>query len=307
MTAIYVDSPAGDDFRRQKLYDGGLFVYGPKPSAVKLCELARELIEEAFAPHHPPTAQEHYEVEEFARILADLKPRFIHHPRAKQLIQSLFVEVGCDPEKTHFDVPRMRTATSDGFLTSGIAYAFHPHRDIWYSAPPSQINWWIPIYEIEPGNAMAFHPHYWNKPIKNGSATYDYYEWNATSRKDAAKHVKTDTRVQPKPEEPIELDPQVVPVCDVGGILMFSAAHLHSTIPNATGKTRFSIDFRTVHIDDVIAKRGAPNPDAACTGTALRDFLRGSDLVRIPEEVASMYDAGSSRHGELVFQPQGAR
>ncbi|HBH78688.1 MAG TPA: hypothetical protein DDY39_02570, partial [Nitrospira sp.] len=43
--------------------------------------------------------------------------------------------------------------------------------------------------------------------------------------------------------------------------------------------------FRTVHIDDVAAKIGAPNVDAACTGTALRDFYRVSDLAKLPEEL----------------------
>ena len=70
------------------------------------------------------------------------------------------------PPATYFDGPRMRTATSDGYLTSGIAYAFHPHRDTWYSAPFCQINWWIPIYDIEPVNALAFHPRYWSHPAQ---------------------------------------------------------------------------------------------------------------------------------------------
>ena len=70
--------------------------------------------------------------------------------------------MGCDLDDTYFDVPRMRTATHGGYLTAGIAYAFHPHRDTWYSAPFSQINWWIPMYEIEPDNSMAFHLRYWN-------------------------------------------------------------------------------------------------------------------------------------------------
>ncbi len=65
---------------------------------------------------------------------------------------------------------------------------------------------------------------------------------------------------------------------------------MHSTVPNTSGETRFSIDFRTVHIDDVISKGGAPNIDSACTGTSLGDFLRASDLARIPNEWIAAYD-----------------
>jgi hypothetical protein len=63
-----------------------------------------------------------------------------------------------------------------------------------------------------------------------------------------------------------------------------------STVPNTSGRTRFSIDFRTVHVDDVVARREAHNVDSECTGTTLRDFLRGTDLQRIDEEVALAYE-----------------
>ena len=168
----------------------------------------------------------------------------------------------------------MRTSTSDDYLTAGISYAFHPHRDTWYSAPFSQLNWWIPIYPVVPENVMAFHPQYWNNPVRNGSRRYNYYEWNRTSRLSAAQHIKTDTRDQPKPEEPVQLDPQVRVVPEAGGVMLFSGNQLHSTVPNTSGRTRFSIDFRTVNLDDVLLRREAPNVDSECTGTSLRDFLR---------------------------------
>ena len=88
----------------------------------------------------------------------------------------------------------------------------------------------------------------------------------------------------------MQLDPQIRVVLPVGGILIFSGAQMHSTVPNTSGKTRFSIDFRTVHLDDVISKGGAPNIDSACTGTSLGDFLRASDLARIPEAWVAAYD-----------------
>ena len=184
----------------------------------------------------------------------------------------------------------MRTATSDDYLTTGIAYAFHPHRDTWYSAPRCQLNWWLPIYSLESGRSMAFHPRYWSQPVRNSSRTYNYHEWNRTSRFNAAQHVKQDTRIQPRAEEPLELDPQLRVITPVGGTLIFSAAQMHSTVPNQTGRTRFSIDFRTVHLADVQASRGAPNIDSSCTGTTLGDYLCVSDLARIPAETIALYD-----------------
>jgi hypothetical protein len=304
MNTVFFDSNMSDEKRRQQLYKGQLFVYSPCKSAIALAEFARELAEAAFAPLYPPEAQHYMPVEQYAAILAELKPKFIHHPRSKELVRGILSEIGCDIEKTYFDVPRLRTATSDRYLTSGIAYAFHPHRDTWYSAAPCQLNWWLPIYDVESDNVMAFHPRYWNQPVKNGSSGYNYYEWNKENRKNAAQHVKKDTRKQPHPEEPMELDPQIRIVGQVGGVIIFSAAQMHSTVPNTTGLTRWSIDFRTVHFDDVAAKQGAPNVDSACTGTALRDFLRASDRAYIPEEIVAQYDTlPPLKDAVLVFDP----
>jgi hypothetical protein len=193
--------------------------------------------------------------------------------------------------------------TSDGYLTSGVGYAHHAHRDTWYSAPLSQLNWWLPIYEIESESSMAFHPAYWSKGVKNGSSEFNYYEWNSTGRKDAAKHVKSDTRKQPKPEEPMEMDPQVRFLPPAGGLVLFSAAQMHSTVPNTSGRARYSIDFRTVHLDEVESMGGAPNVDSAPKGTSLRDFKRASDLSDMPESLVTPYDDEDARVGELVFKP----
>ncbi len=229
-------------------------------------------------------------VEEFAALLSDLKPRFIHHPRCKELLPQILVERGCDPERTYFDVPRLRTSTSDGYLTTGIAFAFHPHRDTWYSAPMCQTNWWMPVYPVSADNVMAFHPKYMTQGVKNGSRRYDYAEWNRSSRFAAASQIGKDTRDQPTPEEPVELDPQVRVVPEVGGMMVFSGNQLHSSVPNTSGFTRFSIDFRVVDLDDVEAGRGSRNVDSECSGTTLRDFRRCSDLAPMPEELAARYD-----------------
>jgi hypothetical protein len=176
------------------------------------------------------------------------------------------------------------------YLNAGLAYQFHPHRDTWFSAPQQQLNWWLPVYEIESENSMAFHPQYFGRAIVNSSSGYDYEEWSKTGRKQAATIVKKETRKQPQPEEPLELSPDVRVVTPPAGTLIFSAAQLHSTVPNTTGRTRFSIDFRTVNLDDLLEGVGAENVDSECTGTTLRDFLRASDLEPLPEDVIAAYD-----------------
>jgi hypothetical protein len=245
---IFIDSRINDDQWRAELYRGSLFTHSPTSGAQKLCQLAQEMVKEAFRPFDPLKIQESLPAEKCAEILAVLKPKFIHHAESKKYIQQMLSEAGCDLSRTYFDVPRMRTAFPGNYLKSGIAYAFHPHRDTWYSAPFCQINWWMPIY---------------------------------------------DTRVQPRPEEPVELDPQVRVVCDVAAAYQFSAAQLHSTVPNTSNVTRYSVDFRTVHLDDVLSRNGAPNVDSACTGTTMGDYLRGTDCSHLPKEAMAVYFDGT--------------
>jgi hypothetical protein len=293
MPTIYLDSRLDDQERRHRLYGGDLFTFTPGDSATGLSGLARELSEQAFGSHQPTVAQDDMPAQRYVEILAELKPTFIHHPRAKELIAGMLSEAGCDLERTYFDVPRLRTMAHGEYLNAGLALQFHPHRDTWFSAPQQQLNWWLPVYEIESENSMAFHPQYFDRPVRNSSSEYDYVEWNRTGRKQAAKQVKKETRKQPRSEEPLELDPDVRVVTPPGGTLVFSAAQLHSTVPNTTNRTRFSIDFRTVNLDDLLEGNGAPNVDSECTGTTLGDYLRASDLEPLPEDVIARYSQSS--------------
>jgi hypothetical protein len=301
---IYIDAKMTDDQRRDHLYDGQLFVYPPKETSLQFTGFAREMICEGFQCSDPTLAQFDMPVEEFVRIFAPMKPAFIHHAKTKQLIQNMLLDFGCDMDNTYLDVPRLRAVTSDAYLTSGVGYAHHPHRDTWYSAPMCQINWWIPIFPMTSESSMAFHPFYWNQPVANGSGDFNYYEWNSTSRATAAQHIKSDTRPQPKPLESIKLDPQLRLVTEPGGAILFSAAQMHSTVPNTSGRTRFSIDFRTVHLSDLRERRAAPNVDSRPVGTSLRDFMRGSDLTCLPDDIIAMYDNTDVKEGVLIYTPE---
>jgi hypothetical protein len=73
---------------------------------------------------------------------------------------------------------------------------------------------------------------------------------------------------------------------------------------NTSGRTRFSIDFRTVRLAGVVSRgKEAPNIDSECTGATLRDFLRAADLVRMPEGVAQAHQEKACAQPEDDPQP----
>ena len=251
MSTILIDSELSDDQRREALFAGTLFFYTPRKGVQALREHAWELICEAFAPFDPMEAQERLSVEEFVKRGGPLKTRLTHSRKAKELMRDMFAEFGCDLETTYFDLPKLRLVTHSAYLTAGVGYAYQAHRDVWYSAPPCQVNWWFPLVDIGGHSALAFHPQYWEQPVPNTSGAFDAYEWNANGRANAAKFIKSDERNHPTNSVPIALEPQERIVGGTSSMLMFSAAQLHSTVPNTSGRTRFSIDFRTASLSDL--------------------------------------------------------
>jgi hypothetical protein len=300
MTAVYFDSDVTDGERRSRLFAGDIFIFKPTPGTMALIELALAMLSEAFAPHDPRWAHEHLTPEQTAKILSSVKPAFIHHPECKKLLPQILEERGVDLDSIYFDVPRLRSAYPSHFLTSGIAYAFHPHRDTWYSAPTCQLNWWAPVFPFQRNNGMGFFPKYFNEAVPNTSETFNYYDWNSTQRGAAAQNVHSDTREQPKPLIDIEGESQRY-VPPPGGMILFSGAQLHESVKNTTEEARYSIDFRTVHIDDVRTRTGAPNVDSKSTGTTMRDYLRGTDLSKLPDDLVALYDDATAAEGKILY------
>jgi hypothetical protein len=101
----------------------------------------------------------------------------------------------------------------------------------------------------------------------------------------------------------MELEPQIRLIPKPGSVILFCGAQMHSTVPNTAGVCRYSVDFRTVNLDDAANRHGARNVDSACTGTTMRDYLRATDLSHIPEDIIRIYDDGTEQEGVLVYTP----
>ncbi len=278
MIGIQLNPSYDDETRRQRVFRGDILIYNALPALLGLCEHAGSMIREAFAPHDPEKAQYEISVEEFIKRAGPLKSSFTNGQRTKALMQQFLIAFGCDPMRTYYDLPRLRVVPSDDFLTSGVSYAYKAHRDTWYAHPVALVNFWLPVFDIPPECAMSMFPRYFREAVPNGSAGFDYDDWVANARHQAAQQVKADARPHPLPKARINAAGEFRIAGRGGDVMVFSGCHLHATAPNRAGKTRFSIDFRTVDLGDLQSGHGGPNPDSAATGTTLGDFLRVADL-----------------------------
>lgn len=284
MHTIYFDSSAKDAVRRQHVYNGQLFVFSPRPSVIALRQLACDLIEATFGSPIPPKIEDSLPVEDFLAAEASLKQQIMHHPQTKQLAQSILQEFGCDLNKTYFDLPQLRIMPYRGYLPNGEGLFHDPHRDTWYAAPQCLINWWIPLYDIESESALAFHPLYWKQGVNNDSNQFNQGQDYKINFREAEF---------PHPIEKVAIEPEVRVVCPAAGIILFSGAQMHSAVPNTSGLTRYSLDLRTVHYDDIVTGRGAPNVDSHSTDALVTAFMRATDFTHFPDDVIRSHQTGA--------------
>jgi hypothetical protein len=284
MVRLSLDASYEDAQRREAIFGGEFALFSATAELRALGAFARTLIAERFGPRDPRHAQHEMTVEEFVAIVGPLKSTFTNHPRTKELVRDFLKASGHDLDRTYFDVPRLRVVSAREYLTAGVGYTYKAHRDTWYAGPQSQVNWWAPLYDLEPSQSLVFYPGYFDRAIENSSEAFDYEDWKQNGRKAAATQIAADTRKHPLPLSTLDERDELRIVMRADQAIAFSAAQLHATAPNTSEATRFSIDFRTVNLDDVQSGRQAKNIDSRSTGTTLGDFLRAADFAPIAQQ-----------------------
>jgi hypothetical protein len=281
-----------DRDRRLSLFAGNLFVYSPRPSSLAFCEASRRVVEEMLG-EEPGWAQQRMSETEFAALFETAAQTF--RRIVPKLASAMVADLGCDPGATFFGAPSLSTTTGHGFIAHGLGVPQHPHRETWYAASPSQLNWWIPLYDLDASSSLAFHPRYWDLPVRNNSGDFDFEEWCDPMRTYQTP-VSAGPLEQPRSLDPIELTPDIRVACAAGGVLLSSVAQLSSTVPNETLQTHFAVSFQTVNEADLESGSGAVNIDASPRGTLLSSFVRCSDLSPIPRELVRREMARRSEH-----------
>ncbi|OCQ93821.1 hypothetical protein [Limnothrix sp. PR1529] len=271
-TNIILNQPFTDSERRKKIHLGDIFVLSQLNSITDLCEYAFALACEQFNTDQPQNAFNTLPVEEFARHVERLKNVFTNSRRSKELIRSFLEETGCVPSSYYFDVPRIRVVPNYDYLHSGVSYSYAPHRDTWYSSPTYQINHWVPILPITPDTAMSIWPDYFSRPVENSSSLHDIEYWDKVERKRAVQNIGSESRRHPLPLEDINSSSEIRIAGKPGDIIIFSASHLHGTVPNLTQTARMSIDFRTIAKGD-IGVDTPPNVDSRAGGMGGHYYL----------------------------------
>ncbi len=264
------------------LYSGRLFKLAPTPASLALVELASRELVSVLGPR-PREARArlgedaHFEAISGLRRTLYLEPRF--HEAALAVLDALTVPRA----RIAFDPVRIRVIQHLGHENERARAVYYPHRDTWYGHPQGLVTAWLPLDDLDADETFVFHPDELTEPVPNDSEIFDYDTWvkNGWGLKIGWQSRTAGLEARyPGLTGPVAPRRTVGFSCRRGEVLLFSGAHFHRTLPQARGRTRFSLDFRFVDLDDHARGVGAPNVDNRSTGSALVDYVRGADAPR---------------------------
>ena len=257
-----------------RLYKGEVFLFSPNELLLKIADdINIEL--KTILNHHPRTAQFEMSNDDFFNKIGKLRKLFYTNNKYLNYVGDILKTFQWNTSHMVFDPMRLRTIQHNGHLNEAAKAIYHTHRDTWYSNPQCQITWWIPLHDVKLDETFQFYPQYFDKAVKNDSILFDHDSWTATDKKKKIgwQDKKTGKEaIYPSLTEKINRDGFGVE-CAKGSLLLFSGQHLHATLKQATGKTRFSIDFRTVSLQHFNTEKSPENVDNASTGSSIDHHL----------------------------------
>ncbi len=264
---------------RRAIYEGRLFIAPPTSESHALVDLARARLQSELGAD-PRRAHERFTDEEFFAHIGKLRKEIYTEPHAHALLGAMAASVGFPVSDTAFDPARLRVISHGAINNPRAAPVYYPHRDTWYAHPMSVVTMWTALDDLESEETFVFYPRHFRAPVDNDSEVFDYDEW--VSRGWSLKIGWQDRDASLRARYPSVLGNikdadyghEVGFSCRRGEILLFSGAHFHRTLPQALGRSRFSLDARLVHLGDHRAGLGAPNVDGRSRGSALSDYVQ---------------------------------
>lgn len=276
MIPVTVAARPPADWRAQ-LFAGALLIVPQVSPLTAFREHAEQLLVEAFAPAPPTAAQDVLQTGDFMARIEQLRERFRRDAQLRALLIPVVEHFGLDVGHTFWDRLNVRVLPAGAEPQNQADLALGAHRDTWSSNIYAQVNWWLPLRPVTAERAVAFYPRHWDVPVPNDSADWDLDLLREQRRQGGASTMP----LIPSPTAQVDASDAVAVVIQPGDLLLFSGAQLHATVPNTSGVPRFSVEIRTVALDDVEAGRGAPNIDGAAPRVPWDWFTRVDDRTRL--------------------------
>ncbi|WP_374374352.1 hypothetical protein [Dongia sp.] len=239
----------------RRVLAGELIVWRRRPALAALVTRADALLR-AGLDGDPLTAEARLAPEDFIKRVRRLRAAFKTDSEINATFKTALVECGLDSADCYWDPLQLRAVPGQASHHARRILPLPAHRDNWGSNIPQQINWWSPLYPIAETRTILFYPEYFAQAVANSSADWDFEELKRLMAEGKADHYP----VLPVLTEELPARAALPVVLEPGDMLAFSGQHLHGSIAT-DGKTRFSIESRTINLGHRDAGLAAPNVD----------------------------------------------
>ena len=247
----------------EALFEGALVVFDGLRPVTGLVDRVRAILTREFKTAVPSMAEHHLSASSFRRLAMRAREAVAGDPTVARRWRDTLTVIGYRPDATWLDRIRLRAVPSRGDIDHRRLQTLPPHRDTWASGIMAQINWWLPLYPLAESRTMLLWPDAFRRRLANNSAEWKFEAFKNGGREDYPLLPVACARPA-RPGVPVLIEP--------GQLLGFSAAHLHAGASDASGRTRFGVDTRSVWEPDRSSGRGAPNVDGAARAEMWRWF-----------------------------------
>jgi hypothetical protein len=290
--------PAGNEEVRRALYGGTIFLLPATPCTLRLVESVLALVRAELGGgesyRHAQFAQSGID---FFHAVGRLRKVLNEKEEIHDAVKDVMTERGFNLAENAFDPPRLRAVMHDGHHNPRAASVYHAHRDTWYAQPQAQVTWWMPLHDVGEEETFVFYADHFDRPVDNDSGSFQHAGWvnNDNGQRIGWQDYDAGLRIS-YPHMTEDLQARRLGFSSKpGDLLLFSGAHLHQTLPNITGRSRFSIDFRTVHLADHARGLGAPDVDNhQPSDAALGGYLHPPQFVKRADGAAGAREARAS-------------
>ncbi len=148
----------------ERAFRGELILFRRLAALDALLDHAREI---AFAAFADPVGDEgRLDSDSWREKAMAARRDFMRSKAVPGLLCNLFAELGFDPETTYRDRAILRFQPGRAACRTRRLRDLPPHRDSWGSNLMTQLNWWAPVFSVEPG-----------APNVDGRARHTGYDW----------------------------------------------------------------------------------------------------------------------------------
>jgi|SRR5699024_11180565 len=259
---MHIAESLPEEERNMRIHAGDILVFRGPPRMSELLELLRSHCCR-FLGSDPEQIHSREPAAAIEARLEHLRAELRRDERIGWAWHAVIEALGADTGNTYGDGVVVRGQPPQNAAGGVRTAPLSAHRDTWGSNIAAQTNWWAPLYTTTPERTLVLYPGYFDNPVANDSAGWDFRAMIRAQQTEPAGDYPLLPTVTATPPAHMALPISLCP----GDLLCFSGAHLHASAPNMTDRTRLSFETRTVNGADIESGRGAPNVDgnARCT------------------------------------------